>query len=122
MRYFPIPFTVDEEEKVFGGYVSLRQALYIFLSMLGIRIFWFPLPLIFSLRQALYIFLSMLGIRIFWFPLPLIFRIILFIIFAGLMTAFGFLKIGGVYFDSYTIMVVKYLLRRKKYRYGEEKE
>jgi|LFRM01.1.fsa_nt_gb hypothetical protein len=96
MRYFPIPFTVDEEEKVFGGYVSLRQALYIFLSMLGIRIFWFPLPLIF--------------------------RIILFIIFAGLMTAFGFLKIGGVYFDSYTIMVVKYLLRRKKYRYGEEKE
>lgn len=94
MRPFKIPFVVEEEEKVFGGYISIRQALYLFFAVLGLRIFWFHMPV------AL--------------------KIALFICFVSLMTAFAFLKINNMYFDAYVFTLIKYLARKKQYFYGEE--
>jgi hypothetical protein len=94
MRSFKIPFIVEEEEKVFGGYISLRQALYLFIAALGLRVFWFHMPI------AL--------------------KLILFVGFVSLMIAFAFLKIDNTYFDAYVIRLIKYFTRKKKYFYGED--
>ena len=32
MRVFKIPFNTKREEKIFGGYLSLRQVIYIMLA------------------------------------------------------------------------------------------
>ena len=32
MRVFKIPFDIKREEKIFGGYLSLRQVLYLMLA------------------------------------------------------------------------------------------
>lgn len=96
MRYFKIPFVVEEEEKIFGGYISLRQAMYLFLCMLGIRVFWFPFPFTVNL--------------------------IIFLFFAGLMLAFAFLKVDGMYFDAYALTVLRYHARQRRFLYyGEDK-
>jgi len=95
MRYFKIPFVVEEEEKIFGGYISLRQAMYLFLCMLGIRAFWFPFPFVINL--------------------------IMFMVFAGVMISFAFLKIDGMYFDAYAVTVLKYYTRQRRYTYGEDR-
>ena len=38
MRIFKVPFDIKREEKIFGGYLSLRQVIYIMFaaSSLGI--------------------------------------------------------------------------------------
>jgi hypothetical protein len=95
MRVFKIPFVVEEEEKVFGGYISIRQALYIFFCLIGVRIFWLNMSL---------------GLKI-----------TLFILYTALMMSFAFLKVNGVFFDSYVMTLIKYLTRKKKYMYGEER-
>ena len=35
MRLYKIPFDIKHEEKVFGGYLSIRQALYLLLTILS---------------------------------------------------------------------------------------
>lgn len=94
MRSFKVPFVVEEEEKVFGGYISLRQALYLFIAALGLRVFWFDMSIVLKL--------------------------VLFVCFVSFMAACAFLKINNVYFDAYIITVIKYLVRKKKYYYGED--
>ena len=32
MRVFKVPFDIKREEKIFGGYLSLRQVIYLMLS------------------------------------------------------------------------------------------
>ena len=32
MRVFKIPFDIKREEKIFGGYLSLRQVIYLMIS------------------------------------------------------------------------------------------
>lgn len=36
MRAFPVPIQIIEAEKIFGGHLSLRQVVYIFLLGLGL--------------------------------------------------------------------------------------
>ena len=43
MRVFKVPFDVKREEKIFGGYLSLRQVLYLMLMAASLSIFIIPL-------------------------------------------------------------------------------
>ena len=46
MRMFKIPFDTKREEKIFGGYLSLRQVLYLMLATASLGIFATPLNII----------------------------------------------------------------------------
>ena len=90
MNIYNVPFDFTHEEKVFGGYLSLRQMIYVVIAISSIGIFFLPL-------------------------IPVIIKTIsVFIIFALFMT-FAFLKIHQSYADKYFINILKYVFRRKIY-------
>lgn len=91
MRIFKVPFDVKREEKIFGGYLSLRQALYIMLAASSLIIFAFPINMILKI-----IFISIFGI---FFLLC------------------AFLKINEQNFDKLFFYATKYLSRKKTYIY-----
>lgn len=43
MQVYHIPFNFEHEEKIFGGYVSLRQAIYIIFAICRGRAIFFTL-------------------------------------------------------------------------------
>ena len=45
MSMYKVPFDFIHEEKVFGGYVSLRQMIYIIMSILSIGILFLHISL-----------------------------------------------------------------------------
>ena len=49
MRVFKVPFDVKREEKIFGGYLSLRQVIYLMLTASTLVIFVTPLAIIVKL-------------------------------------------------------------------------
>lgn len=90
MGVYRVPYDFSHEEKVFGGYLSLRQMLYVILSVLSLGILFIPV-------------------------LPIILKVVLFfIIFITFMT-FAFLKIGSGYADKYFLKIVKFIFRKKIY-------
>lgn len=91
MRIFKVPFDIKREEKIFGGYLSLRQVTYL---MLGASSF-------ILLTTPIYIIIKVLLIS-------------LFSIFFLLCT---FLKIGELTFDKFFFYALKYVFRKKKYVY-----
>ena len=91
MKIYKVPYDVKREEKIFGGYLSLRQVLYIMLSASS---------------------LSILAIKI-----PLIFKISFIGIFSILFLLCAFLKINEQNFDNLLFYGLKYLFRKKNYIY-----
>lgn len=91
MRLFPIPFVIKQEEKIFGGY--------------------------FSLRQAVYIFASIISLSIFFTKLPLIVRIVAFSFIVTLLMSLAFVKLYGYNLDTFLVILFKYLFRRKRMLY-----
>lgn len=88
MSVYKVPFDFTHEEKVFGGYVSLRQMVYIVSSIISLGIFFLPV-------------------------IPMVIKTIIFLIlFVSFMT-FAFLKIGSGYADKYFLNIVKFIFRRK---------
>ena len=89
MRVFKIPFNTKREEKIFGGYLSLRQVVYLMLAASS---------------------LSVVALHI---PIPIK------IIIIGIVTIFfllcAFLRIREQNFDKLFINCIKYLTRNKKY-------
>lgn len=94
MRTFSIPFVIDQEEKMFGGVISIRQAIYLLLGAL-----------------SGFIFFTRLHISI---------KIIIFATILTIMLLFAFLKINDTNFDKYTLIVIKYLMRKKRFLFGKE--
>lgn len=45
MRVFKVPFDIKREEKIFGGYLSLRQVVYLMLGASSLSLFATPLPI-----------------------------------------------------------------------------
>ena len=45
MRVFKVPFDIKHEEKIFGGYLSLRQVIYLMLSSSSLVLLATPLPI-----------------------------------------------------------------------------
>ena len=46
MRVFKIPFDLKREEKIFGGYLSLRQVIYIMFSASSLIVLATPINII----------------------------------------------------------------------------
>ena len=40
MNFYKVPFDFTHEEKIFGGYLSLRQMLYLICSIASVGIFF----------------------------------------------------------------------------------
>lgn len=91
MRVFKVPFDIKREEKIFGGYLSLRQVTYLMLATSSLSIFATQLPV----------------------ALKILFITII-ITFFLLCT---FLKIGEQNFDKFFFYAIKYLFRKKNFVY-----
>lgn len=91
MRLFKIPFDVKREEKIFGGYLSLRQVLYLMLSASSL------------------IILAL--------PTNIVLKIIFITIFSIFFLLCAFLKINEQNFDKLFFYASKYLFRKKTFIY-----
>lgn len=76
------------KRKYFGGYLSLRQMLYMIVSVVSIGILFIP-------------------------NLPMMLKVCLFLLVFGIFMTFAFLKIGTIYADKYFLNIVKYIFRNK---------
>lgn len=96
MRIFKIPYDIKREEKIFGGYLSLRQVLYLMLIGLSFSIFFIPIPRILSffIVSVLIVFLLLCA---FW-------------------------KINEQNFDKFFFYALKYIFRKKTYIFRRENE
>lgn len=91
MRIFKVPFDIKREEKIFGGYLSLRQVTYLMLATSSIAILATTLPTIVK---------------------------ILFITFFSIFFLLcAFFRIAEQNFDKFFFYAVKYLMRNKNYVY-----
>lgn len=91
MRVFKVPFDIKREEKIFGGYLSLRQVIYLMLSASS---------------------LAILTLHI-----PLAIKIVLITLLCSFFLLFAFFKIGEQNFDKFFFYAVKYLFRKKNFVY-----
>ncbi len=91
MRVFKVPFDIKREEKIFGGYLSLRQVIYLMLSASSLGIFATPLPII---------------IKILFITTICVFFLLC-----------AFFKINEQNFDKFFFYGIKYLFRKKKFIY-----
>ena len=87
MAFYKVPFDFTHEEKVFGGYLSLRQMLYAVMSVISIGILFFNIPIVI--------------------------KTILFLTTIAILMAFAFLKIGNIYADKYFFNILKFIFRKK---------
>lgn len=97
MQIYKVPFNFNHEEKIFGGYLSIRQAIYLIIAICMISIFFIPL-------------------------LDIVTKSILFLVFATIFILFAFLKIDETNTDKYFIYILKFLFREKKYILEKGKE
>lgn len=87
MGLYKVPFDFTHEEKVFGGYLSLRQMLYLIASVISIGILFLHIPIIVKTLTILSI--------------------------VAILLTFAFLKTGNIYADKYFFNIIKYIFRRK---------
>lgn len=104
MTNYKIPFDLSYEDKIIGGKLSIRQAL------------WFLIPVLLLLlsMQKTTIFMTKLpnGEEVLNWGFIFIFafmELILMII----ASVFSFTKVNGVYLDSYLMGLIKFKFRRK---------
>lgn len=75
------------KKKFFGGYLSLRQMLYLIASVISVGILFLHI----SIVVKTLVFLSAIAVFL----------------------TFAFLKIGNIYADKYFFNIIKYIFRRK---------
>lgn len=91
MKFYKIPFDVKHEEKIFGGYLSLRQVLYLFLIILTAGIFFIKISI--------------------WI------RLMMFSMLTAIFLSFAFISIKETMLDRYVINMIKFLFRKKRYQF-----
>lgn len=91
MRIFKVPFDIKHEEKIFGGYLSLRQVTYLMLNISSLSIIATSLPI--ALKVLL-----ITSINVF-------------------LLLCAFIKINGQNFDKFFFYSLKFLFRKKKFVY-----
>lgn len=91
MRVFKVPFDIKREEKIFGGYLSLRQVTYLMLSASSLAILATP----FSITI----------------------KILFITIFSIFFLMCAFFKINEQNFDKFFFYGIKYIFRKKSYVY-----
>ncbi len=90
MSIYRVPYDFTHEEKVFGGYLSIRQMLYLVLAGISTSIFFIPV-------------------------LPILIKVIIFLMLFVIFITFAFLKIGTCYADKYFISIIKYIFKKKTF-------
>lgn len=91
MRVFKVPFDVKREEKIFGGYLSLRQVIYLMVTASTFTTFILPLALIIKLS--------------------------IITILSSFLLLCAFMKINEQNFDKFFFYAVKYIFRKKNFVY-----
>lgn len=91
MKLYKIPFDVKHEEKIFGGYLSLRQVLYLLLTILAGSVFFINIQVVLKLT--------------------------IFSFFAIVFLSFAFIRIHETRLDKYVVDIVKYMFRKKRYQF-----
>lgn len=97
MQIYRVPYNFNHEEKVFGGYLSIRQAIYLILGALMLSILFIPMINIFL-------------------------KSIVFLALASMFVVFAFIKIDETNADKYFIYILNFLFRKKKYILQKGKE
>lgn len=97
MQIYKVPFNFTHEEKIFGGYLSIRQAIYLIIAISALAIFFVPV-------------------------IDIVIKTIIFLILATMFVLFAFLKIDETNTDKYFIYILKFLFRKKKYILEKGKE
>ena len=92
MRVFKVPYDIKREEKIFGGYLSLRQVSYLMLSASSLSILATHLLMSFKI-----LFIALISI---FFLLC------------------SFFKVNEQNFDKFFFYALKYLFRKKKFVFG----
>lgn len=92
MRVFKVPFDLKREEKIFGGYLSLRQVTYLMLA-----------------ASSLSICATKLNVII---------KVLVITIISTFFLLCSFFKIGEQNFDKFFFYAIKYLFRKKTFIYG----
>ncbi len=90
MQIYNVPYNFNHEEKVFGGYVSIRQAIYLIFGASMLVIFFIPI-------------------------VNIIIKTLTFLVLATMFVLFAFLKIDETNADKYFIYILNFFVRKKKY-------
>ena len=90
MQIYNVPYNFNHEEKVFGGYVSIRQAIYLIFGASMLVIFFIPI-------------------------VNIIIKTLMFFVIATMFVLFAFLKIDETNADKYFIYILNLFVRKKKY-------
>ena len=91
MKLFKIPFDIKREEKIFGGYLSLRQMIYLMAA-----------------ASSFGVFASTLNILI---------KITIVAIITIFLLLCAFIKVGEQNFDKFFFYAFKYISRKRKFIY-----
>lgn len=87
---FPVPIQSDEEEKLFGGVLTIRQMIYVIAGgSLAAFMAVFPLPVFFKVTFALVIIIGAVSL--------------------------AFVKIEGVRLDRYLLFYMTYGKRQREF-------
>ena len=89
MRVYKVPYNVKHEEKIFGGYLSIRQMLYLLAGVASIGIFFT------GLNSTL--------------------KVMIFLMLISIWAIFAFLQIKETNADIYFLNIMKYVFRHKKH-------
>lgn len=92
MQIYKVPYNFKHEEKVFGGYASLRQGIYLIFAIFSLGIFFIP-NLLISIK------------------------VVLTAIFISIFALCAFLKIEEINADKYFVNILKYFFRKRIYIY-----
>lgn len=90
MQIYNVPYNFNHEEKIFGGYLSIRQAIYLIIGVSSASVFLVP-------------FLAMF------------IKVLVFLLLAGVFVSFAFLKVDETNADKYFTYILKYFFKKKKY-------
>lgn len=91
MKVYKVPYDIKREEKIFGGYLSLRQVIYLMITAASLAIF---------------------AIKI-----SIIVKIVLVVLLATFFLLCAFFKIGEQNFDKFFFYAIKFLFRKKNFVY-----
>ncbi len=97
MQIYKVPFNFNHEEKIFGGYISIRQAIYLIMAISVIGVLFIPI-------------------------INIVIKLFVFILLATMFILFAFFKIDETNTDKYFIYILKFLFRNKKYILEKGKE
>lgn len=109
MRRFTVPFDLNIEDKIIGGYLSLRQ------------FFWLAIPGT-DLITSFTVFKGYLKnengiIRVSCFGVT--FRILLFLFLLAISFIMAFVKIHEIQADKYFFKSIKFKFRKKSFKFNE---